>query len=574
MKKLKQQSAIFIGTLLLLALAACTPTVDTGDSQPADPTPEDKAVVDPVEPDESVAEGNEAMSELDGTNWNLVTLDGTDVTDKGATLEFIAGQASGSDSCNQFGNRYRVDGNELVFDGPFISTQMACPDMEISAQYLEMLSTASAFLLDGETLSIQTDQGELVFSQPVSADLENTKWSLTGLNSGNAIVSMAIDQNIFLLIEGDAVGGSGGCNSFGGGVEIENNQIAFKELFSTQMFCEGDGISERESEFLAALDQARSFEILRQSLTMFDADGNLVATFQTAGDKMNVKTVFIGAEQVDCVGVAPQKCLLIKEDPNAEYTFFYDSIDGFEWEAGFEYELLVNIIDVENPPADASSLRYELVEIVAKTAAESAESTALIEGVTWSLIHLVVGGDAVVPAPAGTNIYFEIDGGTMAGNSGCNMFNGPISLDGNSVVMGPFVTTRMACMEESMAFESAILEQLAQVGAYMIDGKNLILSTADGLLLAEFTMAETKTLFVGAEQVDCEGAAPQKCLLVKESADAEYTYFYDSIEGFEWEAGFIYELLVSVTEVKEPLADASSLVYKLVQIVSQAPVAE
>ena len=78
------------------------------------------------------------------------------------------------------------------------------------------------------------------------------------------------------------------------------------------------------------------------------------------------KTIFIGPEKVECVGVGPMECYQVKEDPNAEWQFFYDEIEGFEWEPGYTYEIRVAIHQVENPPADASSLRYELIEIIDK----------------------------------------------------------------------------------------------------------------------------------------------------------------------------------------------------------------
>ena len=78
------------------------------------------------------------------------------------------------------------------------------------------------------------------------------------------------------------------------------------------------------------------------------------------------KTIFVGPELTDCVGVGSQKCMMIKDSADSDWMNFYDKIHGFEFEAGFEYELSVNISKVENPPADASSLRYELVEVISK----------------------------------------------------------------------------------------------------------------------------------------------------------------------------------------------------------------
>ena len=77
-------------------------------------------------------------------------------------------------------------------------------------------------------------------------------------------------------------------------------------------------------------------------------------------------TMFVGAKTIECEGVGPQRCLLIKFNKTDSWEYFYDAIAGFRHEEGFEYELLVNRILIANPLADASSIEYELLEIVSK----------------------------------------------------------------------------------------------------------------------------------------------------------------------------------------------------------------
>ena len=48
------------------------------------------------------------------------------------------------------------------------------------------------------------------------------------------------------------------------------------------------------------------------------------------------KTIFVAPQKVECVGVAPQECLLIKEDAEDDWQFWYDSIEGFEYEPGLD----------------------------------------------------------------------------------------------------------------------------------------------------------------------------------------------------------------------------------------------
>lgn len=69
----------------------------------------------------------------------------------------------------------------------------------------------------------------------------------------------------------------------------------------------------------------------------------------------------IADAMVDCVGVAPQRCLRVRRADEAEFKLFYSNIEGFSFQEGTRYELEVEVIPVENPPADAASERYKLV---------------------------------------------------------------------------------------------------------------------------------------------------------------------------------------------------------------------
>ena len=92
---------------------------------------------------------------------------------------------------------------------------------------------------------------------------------------------------------------------------------------------------------------------------------------------------------------------------------------------------------------------------------------------------------------------------------------------------------------------------------------------ASGSAAAPDASKDERTLFVHEKRVDCEGEGPRKCLQVRESESADWTLFYSSIEGFKHEEGTRYVLRVSVEKVARPMADASSLKYKLIEIVSQ-----
>ncbi|WP_312991819.1 DUF4377 domain-containing protein [Chryseobacterium flavum] len=90
------------------------------------------------------------------------------------------------------------------------------------------------------------------------------------------------------------------------------------------------------------------------------------------------KTFIVGPQTADCTGVAPMKCLQVKEKASDSWTNFYSNIEGFTYEPGYEYVLKVKTENIANPPADGSSIKYTLVKQVSKTKAEIAANEKTI----------------------------------------------------------------------------------------------------------------------------------------------------------------------------------------------------
>ena len=94
-----------------------------------------------------------------------------------------------------------------------------------------------------------------------------------------------------------------------------------------------------------------------------DDGKHFVEEISTYEDERTV-ILYIDSKLVDCVGVGPQQCMLVRENLDDQWEFLYQSIEGFEYEGGTSYKLHVSITKVENPPADGSSLKYTLLEIL------------------------------------------------------------------------------------------------------------------------------------------------------------------------------------------------------------------
>ncbi len=62
---------------------------------------------------------------------------------------------------------------------------------------------------------------------------------------------------------------------------------------------------------------------------------------------------------------------LVVMPPEGEWEFFYNDIEGFDWEQGYECELRVRVYeryeDSDRPTADRPMYRYVLDKVVSKT---------------------------------------------------------------------------------------------------------------------------------------------------------------------------------------------------------------
>lgn len=85
----------------------------------------------------------------------------------------------------------------------------------------------------------------------------------------------------------------------------------------------------------------------------------------------NTEKLVVASAQADCVGVAPMKCLLVKTAGQQNWHFFYSGIEGFTYQPGYEYTLVVRKENIPNPAADQSSIRYIFVKEVSKVRKES-----------------------------------------------------------------------------------------------------------------------------------------------------------------------------------------------------------
>ena len=83
------------------------------------------------------------------------------------------------------------------------------------------------------------------------------------------------------------------------------------------------------------------------------------------------------------------------------------------------------------------------------------------------------------------------------------------------------------------------------------------------------------TMRVNDHRQTCQAVGELNCYLVQEGnqiGSSSWNLFYNGIEGFEYEEGFIYNLKIRVEKVANPPADGSDRKYILIEVISKEKV--
>ena len=107
-----------------------------------------------------------AAADLDGSRWNLVSLNGQPLLAGSAiTAEFSDGKVGGSAGVNNYFASFTLESGVLAI-GPAGATRMMGPEEVMSQEmaYLSALGSASSAQFDGANLLITYAEGTLTFS--------------------------------------------------------------------------------------------------------------------------------------------------------------------------------------------------------------------------------------------------------------------------------------------------------------------------------------------------------------------------------------------------------------------------
>ncbi len=100
--------------------------------------------------------------------------------------------------------------------------------------------------------------------------LYDTKWSLKKIHTEAGVEEVNTKAFIKFKQEKKSAGGNGSCNSFGSSFTVKSNEISFKNIFSTKMYCEG--VQQTEDAFFKQLEKANRFEVKDKTLILYQGE--------------------------------------------------------------------------------------------------------------------------------------------------------------------------------------------------------------------------------------------------------------------------------------------------------------
>ncbi len=231
------------------------------------------------------------------SQWGLVRAGGVNYPNSTAYFELDdqGKRFSGNTGCNRMNGEFWRNGQRIGFS-KIATTKMMCklpagslPELAFTRH----LQNAYRYQKTGNSLRFLDRRGRMILefrrsvklppqdpgdSVPSTAALENRRWVLESIGTRETFKSI---EGAFINFDKvkHSVGGSSGCNSFGGEYKTFKSAIEITDVISTMMACtEGDKMAV-ERGFFDGLRQATRYEIENQRLRLYRGN-NLLLTFR------------------------------------------------------------------------------------------------------------------------------------------------------------------------------------------------------------------------------------------------------------------------------------------------------
>ncbi len=444
-----------------------------------------------------------------------------------------AGNVGGSTGCNNYNTSYETSQdlstnpttNFLTISSPMAMTMALCPDetlAQLEQDTLAILESAETYEIFGDQLVINSANGEVQFAAN-REPLVGTLWRLVSMGDITSPqlpvegASFSAQFNRLPSLPSGTVVGQTGCNEYNATFTANLDEIKVNLPTTTRQEC-GDALVEQEQQFFLSLNAATTYSIL---------GNNLIIPYSSEGFALN----FVASppeveEGIDLTPLAGTFWYLRSIGDNAlipytEITAAFEVDEGGQtgtvsgssgcnaYNAGVstsEGYFMVSpgasttkacaneVMEQEGGYMDWLSRAYayhlagDQLLISTEHGVLTYNSTAVqdqsqeLQNKTWYLLS--VGNLTAVPGSNAT-VFFNSDGTSVSGTTGCNDFNGAYRTEpGNNLAISGFSTTLAACTSEALSKqEEALNIFLPSAVSYLVVYNEMQIQTVDGSVI-------------------------------------------------------------------------------------------
>ncbi len=396
------------------------------------------------------------------------------------------GLLSGMAGCNNYTTSYVAKDGSMEIKMP-ASTMRACTKgMEQEAAYLQALTNAESYSIEGTTLEITYDGGKGVLRYSSQQyPLENVLWTLVAMNGDDNMVG----QPTTALFEPGTEPGKGGvggaamCNHYAGIYTQEQETLKIENILTSFMSCPED-VMQAEGTYLETLGAAQSYQIIGKTLVITSEKGILTysadrtpleGTYWRLNSMGTITSPTVPSQGAEFIAqFVPQEGgpagLMIGStgcnDYNAPYLANLTELkvglpslsnntkcgpDFWEQEQQFflglnaasTYRILGNTLQI---PYDEGRQALNFTAFVPVIVLPpSGGPLTPLNNTRWWLVTM--GPNPVLPGTQTTATFaINADGqtGTISGSGGCNNYNAPIT---GVLTVGPVASSKKLCPE-------------------------------------------------------------------------------------------------------------------------------
>lgn len=239
------------------------------------------------------------MSDLDGTDWMLISFDDDGVLEGSRlTLGFDGREFHGYAGCRSFEGSVQ-SGGDRVHVGYLGMTSLDCLRPERfrlqEGRYIDGISSAAYLDLAGGQFELHTRTGDTLLFEPLTDkaghEPEDATWVLDhSVLDGHSEPALPGTEVTVTFEDGviyarGQISGSGGCNNYSAEYSLDGSSLQIEMFEVTEMGCvEPDGIMQQEQNLIEILNATPSYSVEGDELQLSTDDGDtLVLTEHDEG---------------------------------------------------------------------------------------------------------------------------------------------------------------------------------------------------------------------------------------------------------------------------------------------------